>query len=155
MAHASFSTLFITALYKISLEGRPHSPPPHNPRMCLLRLTFPSPQSLSQLLLQNQPSSGCHPPSLSTHQTIPFAAHPQNDRVHPISSLQNCLWSPLVLMEASADIPWGCKESDTTEQLHFHFSAELVSKKECILCGWKGATSSAHLSTAALLGWGQ
>ena len=53
MAHASFSALFITALDKISLEGRPHSPPPHNLRMCFLRLTFPSPQSLSQLLMQN------------------------------------------------------------------------------------------------------
>ena len=53
MVHATFSAFSITALDKISLEGRPHSPLPHNPRMCFLCLTFPSPQILSQLLLQN------------------------------------------------------------------------------------------------------
>ena len=30
----------------------------------------------------------------------------------------SCLENP---MDSGAWCPWGCKESDTTEQLHFHF----------------------------------
>ena len=32
----------------------------------------------------------------------------------------SCLENP---MDRGAWCPWGCKESDTTEQLHFHFIA--------------------------------
>ena len=29
--------------------------------------------------------------------------------------------------------PWGCKESDTTEQLHFHFSFGFSSTRCCLV----------------------
>ena len=31
--------------------------------------------------------------------------------------------------------PWGCKESDTTERLHFHFHDQTINKYCVMLCG--------------------
>lgn len=157
MAHASFSALFITAHDKISLEGRPHSPPPHNLRMCFLCLTFPSPQILSQLLVQNlfQPSSGCHLPSSAHPETIPFAAHPQNDRVHPMSFV------PELSLESTGIDGGFCRhsmglqrESDTASWLHFHFSADLVEERVYSLWveGCDELSSSLYSSVAGLGG---